>query len=204
MQCYFPRTKTVKDCDTVTFFPTTIAFPQVKLDHLLRQAAKDVIRILTQPLSATSPSLQASDPFRNALITLADQLKRMDTIPQQKPSHVTPSPKVQPPTLLPHTSHPTASPRVSPPIIPPTSSIPISALQMHSKELKNSHFANILLHRYYLRSRTLVTQASGPCFLIRSIDETINSFSCAVLAEDVLRLMLRYMLCRQVLCSKFP
>ena len=42
----------------------------------------------------------------------------------------------------------------------------------------------------------LVAQASGPCFLIRSIDETINSFSCDVLAEDVLRLMLRYMLCR--------
>ena len=36
VECYFPRTKTTRDYDTVTFFPTTIPFPEVKLKYYLR------------------------------------------------------------------------------------------------------------------------------------------------------------------------
>ena len=74
VKCYFPRTRTTRDCDTVTFFPTNIPFPQVKLDDFLRQAATDIITILTKPPSSTTPSLQSGDPVRNALLTLATQL----------------------------------------------------------------------------------------------------------------------------------
>ena len=85
---------------------------------------------------------------------MSEQLNRMETIPQQQPEHVRPSTRVQLPTLQTHTSHPTASPRVGPPTMPPIASIPISALQIHSKELKNARFANTLPHRYHLRSHT--------------------------------------------------
>ena len=30
VNCYFPRIKTPRDCDTVTFFPKEIPFPEVK------------------------------------------------------------------------------------------------------------------------------------------------------------------------------
>ena len=46
----------------------------------------------------------------------------------------------------------------------------------------------------------LVAQTSGPCFLIRTIDETFNSFSCAVWSEDLTSLMLRHMMYRHTLC----
>ena len=76
--------------------------------------------ILTQPPSTKPPSLQGGDPVHNALITLPGQLKHMETIPQQQPAYVTPSPRVQPPTLPTHNSNPTASPRVGPPTILPS------------------------------------------------------------------------------------
>ena len=68
----FPQTKKIRTCDTVIFFPTTIPFPQVKSDDFLRQAAEDIISILTQPPSTVFSSLQAGNPTRNALILLAE------------------------------------------------------------------------------------------------------------------------------------
>ena len=62
---------------------------------------------------------------------------------------------------------------------------------------------------YYLPRIYFFVQGGPTCcssfwsFLISSIDEPVNSFSCAIRAEDVLNLMLRYILCRQVLCEKY-
>ena len=98
VKCYFPRTKTDRDCDTVTFFPTSVPFPQVKLVDFLKHAATDIITILTSPPSTTTPSLQAGDPVRNALLTLATQLNRIDKLPAlQKPTAA--SPRVLTPTI---------------------------------------------------------------------------------------------------------
>ena len=52
------------------------------------------------------------------------------------------------------------------------------------------------------KAATFVAQTSGQCFLIRTIDETFNSFSCVDRPEDVMNLMLRHMVCCQVVCSK--
>ena len=71
----------------------------------------------------------------------------MDTIPPQQLTQVTPSLRMQPPMLPTHTSPPSASPRVGILTTPLPASIPISALQMHSKKLKNKRFANTLPHR---------------------------------------------------------
>ena len=51
-----------------------------KKDFLI-QLAKDIITLLTQPPSTTSPSLEAGDPIRNALLELATQLGRIDSLP---------------------------------------------------------------------------------------------------------------------------
>ena len=95
---YFPRTEQIRDCDTVTFFPTNVPFPQVKLVAFLKQAATDIITILTSPPSTTTPSLEAGDPVRNVLLTLATQLHRIDTIPE--PVKIdSPTPRVLSPEL---------------------------------------------------------------------------------------------------------
>ena len=80
VKCYFLRTKTTRDCETVTYFPSSIPFPEVKLGDFLRQADSDIISILTLPPSTTTPSLQSGDPIRNALTTLATQLKIIESI----------------------------------------------------------------------------------------------------------------------------
>ena len=161
VQCYFPRTKTPRDCDTVTFFPTHVPFPEIKLDDFLRQAATDIITILTSPPSTTTPSLEAGDPVRNALLTLATQLKRIQPMPITAPS--TPpatSPRVQPTTIPTHIARAAPVPRVK---FPPITNITtVGNLQQRSSALKNARFNNITAHRYPLRSKTLPTRKHLP------------------------------------------
>ena len=167
VKCYFPRTRATRDCDTVTFFPTTIPFPQIKLDDYLRQAATDIITILTQPPSTTTPSLQAGDPVRNALLTLATQLKRIEPMPPVIADTV-PSPRVLP---LPPTKNQLQTaqpPRVhateqvndtskkycaQPPRVLHDNPLPTSTLQVHSKQLRNARYKNATQHSYPLRSQ---------------------------------------------------
>ena len=88
VQCYFPRTRARRVCDTVAFLAHAVPFPEVTIKDHLQQAASDIISILTQPPSTTVPSLQAGDPTRNALLQIAEQLHRVETIPQ--PINTTP------------------------------------------------------------------------------------------------------------------
>ena len=120
VKCYFPQTQTTRVCDTVTFIPHTIPIPEIKLTDFLRQAASDIIKILTHPPSSTVPSLQAGDPVRNALVTLATQLQRIEDIPEpispckSSPKKITKQIPMAPPTLSPTSSqlHKAPSPRV--------------------------------------------------------------------------------------------
>ena len=61
MQYYFSRTKDVRDCSTVEFFPHSIPFPRVTLNDYLKQAATNIISILSKPPTTTVPSLLAED-----------------------------------------------------------------------------------------------------------------------------------------------
>jgi hypothetical protein len=131
----------------VTFFPSNIPFPDIRLDDFLRQAANDIITILTQPQSPTTPTLQAGDPVRNALLTLATQLKRIDNIPEPLP----------PPVSLPRVDR--ALPRVDRApqsrnkiLTQQSSYTPATALQTQSNKPKNIRFNNKTEHRYPLRS----------------------------------------------------
>ena len=81
IKVYFPKTRSERDCDTITFFPTVIPYPEVKLEHFLKQAASDIITILTTPPSTTTPSLQAGDTTKNALLDIATILHRANDLP---------------------------------------------------------------------------------------------------------------------------
>ena len=106
--CYFPRTRTTQVCDTVTFVPHKIPIPKVSLEDHLRQAVDDIVEILTKPPSTTSPTLQVGEPVRNAILEIADVLKRTDTFDNTLQKDA-PLPRVQEKIQK---IHPTALPRV--------------------------------------------------------------------------------------------
>lgn len=64
------------------FFPHSIPFPEVKLKDFLKQAAIDIVDLLTNPTQTFIPSLEAGDPFHNALLKIATALNRVENIPR--------------------------------------------------------------------------------------------------------------------------
>ena len=155
VRIYFPATKSERICDTVRFIPHDIPFPKITTDDYLKQAADDIISILTRPPSSTTPSLSAGDPVRNALLELATQLNRIESI--STPDAVSPRVGDSYPTT-------TSSPRVkactegkhhaledksSPPLQLHDSN---SALEYTRRVPKNLRFRNQRPHRYPLRS----------------------------------------------------
>ena len=90
------------DVDTLTLFPRDISIPKVDLDDFLRQAATDIITILTTPpITTTTPSLEAGYPTCNALQNIAEALNRAEILPNPP----IPSPTVEKPSNV-HTSAP--------------------------------------------------------------------------------------------------
>ena len=141
--CHFPRTRTTRICETVTFIPHDVPIPKVSLTDHLKQAAEDIVSILAQPQSSTTPSLQAGDPVRNALLDIATQLQRVEKIPEL-PKHTTAPTRV--------TSTQTQNPRQVPRVEksnPPTSTI----LQEKSTTPLRFRHQPTATNRYNLRSR---------------------------------------------------
>ena len=153
VQCYFPRTREVRNCDTVEFFPHDIVFPRVTLKDHLKQAADDLITILTQPPKNNVPSMQAGDPTRNAILQIAKLLKRVEHIPEPVEEIIhqddASAPRVKPKPMpnescnLPRT--PTAMPHN-------VDEVTTDALQQHSNLPKNVRFQNQGNHKHNLRS----------------------------------------------------
>ena len=116
--CYFPKSRSTRICETVTFLPTKIAFPETKLVDFLKQAATDIVTILTQPPSPTTPSLQAGDPTQNTLLDIATSLNRIEQLPtfsNLSQSHTVSSlrvktPNPQPPRVEKHFTNVTSPP----------------------------------------------------------------------------------------------
>ena len=80
VKCYFPRTKSVRDVDTVTFFPKHVKFPSVGTEEYLKQAATDIITILNGQPNTTVPTLEGGEKTGNALLKIAQALKRCTEI----------------------------------------------------------------------------------------------------------------------------
>ena len=67
--------------------------PKVYVDIFLRQAATDIITILTAPPSTTTIPLQSGNPIRNALFDITQILNRtnkLSTLPVQSDKQLVP------------------------------------------------------------------------------------------------------------------
>ena len=84
VRVYLLRTRSERVCETVTFFPHEIPFPEVKVGDFLKQAVMDITTILTAPPSTTYPTLQIGDPICNVLLTISQQLQRAEALPINK------------------------------------------------------------------------------------------------------------------------
>ena len=74
MNCYLPATRAEIETDTITFIPHTIAIPEMQLDDFLRQAASDIVTLLTNPPKSNAPSITLGNSTRNRLLQLATLL----------------------------------------------------------------------------------------------------------------------------------
>ena len=106
MTIYFPKTRAERQTDTLTFFPHHISVPEVASIDFLKQAALDIISILSSPVPSLPLSLEAGDTTKNALLKIAEALGTVKDRPVLAPN----------PTQLPRvqvTEKPTScSPRV--------------------------------------------------------------------------------------------
>ena len=75
-KCFLPKSRREINSDTVTFIPAKIEFPSVSVHDFIKQAATDLITLLTNPPSNIIPTLEAGDPTRNALLRIAAQFNR--------------------------------------------------------------------------------------------------------------------------------
>ena len=114
------------------FFPKQMPFPTINLDVFLRQAATDIISLLTNPVSTTTLSLQAGDETKNALLQLATILQHADNLPTtaSAPASISSAPTLMPPD---HTD----SPRVRSPLPMPDPMVFPTALEDTSPRIKN-------------------------------------------------------------------
>ena len=161
---YFPRTRTTRICETVTFLPHKLPFPKVNLQDHLTQASEDIITILTQSPNSMTPSLQEGDPIRNDLLDITQQLKRVENIleptaaVQQSKNQIDTTielPQNQaPPTRFDATKQSALDTTgdAPPPMVEKPMPTPVSVLQQHSKLPKNAQFQNTPKHDYPLRS----------------------------------------------------
>ena len=183
VQCYFPRTREVRNCDTVEFFPHDIPFPRVTVNDHLQQAATDIISILSNPPSSTVPSLLAGDDTNKAIYEIAKLLHRVDPIPSLNLQHNqdVPSPRVPNKNNHKVAINPNNQTSTAPPMphqipfsddeldVPQDSQevpniSPIATIQNHSNQTKNIRFKNTNQHKYNLRSKQKPTHIAQQIF----------------------------------------
>lgn len=83
---YFPKERSEKFTDTVTFIPHEIPIPQISLDEYLLQAVDDIISILQTPESTLPPTFKLGDPTRNALLEIIATTLKSTVDPPATPS----------------------------------------------------------------------------------------------------------------------
>ena len=162
--CYFPRTRTTRICETVTFIPHEIPFPEVKLTDHLRQAAEDIVTILTQPPATNVPSLRAGDPTRNALLDIATQLHRVEDIPSPPRLPAQPTRVRQ----KERTPQPMAKVDAQPPRVSQTQQPTLTDLLEKSNVPQRLRYKAPSSHKYNLRSRQPLPWNNEPSFRHRA------------------------------------
>ena len=121
----------------VALIPKVVPFPEVKTDDFFKQAALDILYILTNPSSTTMINLEDGDTARNPLLKITQALKRITTIPDL-PNTIEPS--LHPSTVP--IKRPTKFPRV-----------PVNNIQWNKEaELFKQTKYNLILRCYKSRA----------------------------------------------------
>ena len=131
---YFHKTGSVRDIDTVTFFTKVILFPKVNTDYFLRQAAEDIISILTTLPVSTTPSIEVGDTTSNALLKIATIMNQTDRLLVASPTNAqdyTQTTRVKTPKKP--SLHPVTTPTSKTQAIPPRVVAPIPAPTLSHK-----------------------------------------------------------------------
>ena len=152
--CYFPCTQTTRICETVTFFPHDVPFPEISLKEHLVQAAQDIVSILSNPPPTTAPSLQAGYPVQNALLDIATQLRRVQKNPNDPKTTAAPR-------RVPGTTNKNAMPA---PRVGKTQQSPASLLQEKSTTPLCFCTQPKTTQKYNLRSRAPAPWNQHPSF----------------------------------------
>ena len=129
-------------------------------DHL-KQAATDILAMLSSPPSTTVPSLQAGDTTNQAITEIAKLLKRSEKIPNFDMSNDLSAPRVtnkfRDKSPIPDNAKTHKIPYLSNELEMATPNnesdiLAASTLQTHSNEPKNLRFHDKNQHKHHLRS----------------------------------------------------
>ena len=82
IKCYIPHSHSEIIADTVEFVPEKIPFPTVTTDFLLQQTTTDLVALLTKRKGIGLPQVEIGDKTSNALVRIAETLKRTVLIPK--------------------------------------------------------------------------------------------------------------------------
>ena len=151
-QVFSPKTEAERNVKSVVFLPSVIPVPKVTTDDFLRQAATDIVTILTNPDTSTNFSLESGDTTHIALLKIAKTLHRAENLPTSiPPTSITPAlPRVQPNPIMP------ASPRVQ----LPKKQIPSSPLIVKDQTWTKNDDVN-QQQRYNLRRRCVTNYGTN-------------------------------------------
>jgi hypothetical protein len=145
--CYIPSTASTRNADTVDFFPKQVPFPKTNTDDYLRQAAEDIVSILSTKRTS-NPSLTYGSPITNAYTHIAQILRRATTPPSAPAPPTLPAPLPRVPAPLPRVPEarpqaapaaPAPLPRVQAPIprVPEAQPTAAPAAPMHGHNTRN-------------------------------------------------------------------
>lgn len=163
MTCYNPQTRSEIVTDTLVFIPHTIPFPHITTDDFIRQAASDIITLLTHPPPLSHPSLSVGDTTKNGLLQLATILNRnsVDNSTINRQTRIRDraaaliSPPLSPPPI--NTSSSSSSSSSPPPSLSPPQ--PSSSSVTPSDQLLLDSFAR--LARVFDRSKLILQHRSN-------------------------------------------
>lgn len=153
---YFPKTKSVRHCQSVDFFPHAIDFPEVKLEDFLKQTASDLVEMLANPPSTTALSLETGSAVKNAFLKISNALKLPSHQMPQFSENPNTSPRVEEEVF----AQDVAAPRVEPketrhePDLEPTPSI---AQRVKNRRKKKVSF-NLKNNKYHEPSTCVQTK----------------------------------------------
>ena len=101
VKVFFPRTRSVRKIDTLTFIPHEIPVPEVSLEDFLCQSLDDLKSLLAEPPSSVPITLEAGDLLRNAYKRIMEAFnKKYDLTSKQKENNVALTRVLEPKTTV--------------------------------------------------------------------------------------------------------